>query len=477
MAWHAHCYHTCERDPFPIGLTPLERDDCDREAPDQVDEGWELTQAEREDLEAQFYSARPGDHLMCPFQCDQCHFRNMLGRDPMDDHIDRWLLLCIRRANLDAFWARRPSTVLGNLREAQRAMKIASQLRIPSPVSTFLRGPFPLSDTFGMGMAITLLQRSLDPGRNSATVQWDTVRGLTSFYTNYIHTTQAGIGVAALTDGKSKTYFSSSPTHASPWYARFRVGCHERMGDVRIPDKALSIDILLALQDVLEEHWTQAKTVGDNETQFEVATLGTALTSSFSTSLRGEELGHARLRDTRILTEQGVSHPRKPHVVLGLQGRFKGTIGRKKHRMPLAPTTASGISNQRWLLRLLASYEKGSIFQGPLFRSFIEGARPATVKELDVLLHRFLLLVQERRVDLIPATVDVTRDYSMRRSPRRGSTSQARNRKVPEDIINLINRWRKEERARHRDATHVMMEHYTDVIVAVEALLQYSEAL
>ena len=94
-----------------------------------------------------------------------------------------------------------------------------------------------------------------------------------------------------------------------------------------------------------------------------------------------------------------------------------------------------------------------------------------------MLLHCFLLLVQERRVDLIPATVDVTRDYSMRRSPCQGSTSQARNRKVPEDIINLINRWRKEERAWHRDATHVMMEHYTDVIVAVEALLQYSEAL
>ena len=137
---------------------------------------------------------------------------------------------------------------------------------------------------------------------------------------------------------------------------------------------------------------------------------------------------------------------------------------------------ASGISNQRWLLCLLASYEKKTIFQGPLFCSTIEGAQPATVKELDVLLHHFLL-VQERHADLIPTMVDVTWGYSMHWSPRQGSTSQARTQKVPEDVINLINRWRKEERARHQDTTHVMMEHYTDITVAIKALLQYSEAL
>jgi hypothetical protein len=30
-----------------------------------------------------FKSGRNGDHLLCPFQCDLCHFRNIQGRDPV----------------------------------------------------------------------------------------------------------------------------------------------------------------------------------------------------------------------------------------------------------------------------------------------------------------------------------------------------------------------------------------------------------
>ena len=36
---------------------------------------------------SRFFKARPGDMLMVPFQCDICHFRNMLGRKPEDTNI------------------------------------------------------------------------------------------------------------------------------------------------------------------------------------------------------------------------------------------------------------------------------------------------------------------------------------------------------------------------------------------------------
>jgi len=32
--------------------------------------------------EARFMEARNGDNLSTPFQCDLCHFRNVMGRDP-----------------------------------------------------------------------------------------------------------------------------------------------------------------------------------------------------------------------------------------------------------------------------------------------------------------------------------------------------------------------------------------------------------
>ena len=89
-----------------------------------------------------------------------------------------------------------------------------------------------------------------------------------------------------------------------------------------------------------------------------------------------------------------------------------------------------------------------------------------------------LFIVQAIRPDLIPESIDVINDYSIRRSLRRGSTAQARNQKVPRDIVNLNNRWRSDDLARSRVAAPgEMMENYTDVVAAVETLLQYSEPL
>ena len=66
---------------------------------------------EDEDKE-RFKEARDGDHLMSPFQCDECHLYNMIGRKAILGYApDDLALLCIRRASLDAFWSRERSTV------------------------------------------------------------------------------------------------------------------------------------------------------------------------------------------------------------------------------------------------------------------------------------------------------------------------------------------------------------------------------
>jgi hypothetical protein len=62
--------------------------------------------------ENDFIYARAGDHLFCPFECDYCTFYKLKGMDANEDRVeDSNLLSYIRRANLDAFWSRRPSTV------------------------------------------------------------------------------------------------------------------------------------------------------------------------------------------------------------------------------------------------------------------------------------------------------------------------------------------------------------------------------
>jgi hypothetical protein len=50
--------------------------------------------------------ARVGDHVLCPFQCELCHFINMQGRSPMKGTgvlNDAETIDLIRRANLDVF--------------------------------------------------------------------------------------------------------------------------------------------------------------------------------------------------------------------------------------------------------------------------------------------------------------------------------------------------------------------------------------
>jgi hypothetical protein len=45
----------------------------------------------------QFRMARAGDHLLVPFQCDLCSFRNLTLRNPSDaSPQDTFLLCCIR---------------------------------------------------------------------------------------------------------------------------------------------------------------------------------------------------------------------------------------------------------------------------------------------------------------------------------------------------------------------------------------------
>ena len=100
-----------------------------------------------------------------PFECDLCHFRNMTLRNPVvTDPKDAMTLVTIRRASLDALWAREPGTVQGNLSRAVRDHREAAA------VCSLERGELPylpspeLKDRVGMTSAVYVL-RSAHPER------------------------------------------------------------------------------------------------------------------------------------------------------------------------------------------------------------------------------------------------------------------------------------------------------------------------
>jgi hypothetical protein len=118
---------------------------------------------------------------MTQFQCDTCHFRNMMNRDPEPSLAqDYRVLKCIRRANLDSLWSMEPKTVSWNLTECRRGSNIAAALGFRNKFFRTM-GPFSLEDTFGMSAEVVILQVSLNPGKYDKHVQLCFLQCISSF--------------------------------------------------------------------------------------------------------------------------------------------------------------------------------------------------------------------------------------------------------------------------------------------------------
>lgn len=461
-AWHGSCYRQHESDPFPVlqvadldesllGTSELEDDDPDR-----------------------FKCARDGDHMMCPFQCDMCHFYNLQGRRPGIKPQDDVLMMCIRRANLDAFWSRESATVEANRREGIRVLGLSARLGIDDPYPE--RRTFPVTDSFGMLVACQSLLRSLDLGINTRTIQFETMRKLRSHYSNYYHTLPNGTGLTTIADGRGTATFTGSPTYCY-WFRRFMTGCHRRMGDTWLPDRATTIDEILHAYIILEEDW--AKFQEDRDMQLQTALAAMILVGGFSGALRGEELPKIELGAIRKHWEEAIHHPRSPHVPLVLSGRFKQTEGEKLFFLPLACRSISGIDNRLWTHRVIEAYGKMGVFSGPLFRVSKKGGkvRRSSVGDLDVLYHGLMQRVQERWPRVLGPEVKIQDEMSVRRSLRRGSTTEASNQGIPKEVIEANQRWGKHQRSRGVLPSMSMMERYSDARANVGYLIKYSGGL
>ena len=79
---------------------------------DRLFSGW----IPRKSDTGRFMSARDGDNLLVPFECDFCVFGKLFDHVPSTGNPkDVWAMSCIRRVILDAFWSRSKSTVNNNV--------------------------------------------------------------------------------------------------------------------------------------------------------------------------------------------------------------------------------------------------------------------------------------------------------------------------------------------------------------------------
>jgi hypothetical protein len=125
-------------------------------------------------------AGRDGDHLLTPFQCDLCVFRNLKHCNPGDG--DPLLMACIRQVNLDALWGREAATVDSTLRGAKQTIKVLQQVGVPPPFLPL--GPYPVGDPFGYAIAIAMVLKSRELGRYADYQQYETIRKLRASFSN-----------------------------------------------------------------------------------------------------------------------------------------------------------------------------------------------------------------------------------------------------------------------------------------------------
>ena len=313
-SWCGGCYRTSGETVFPVRKT-------------FDDDGVEIV---RDDHATRFLVARDGDHLMVPFQCELCLFRNLHEREPLPgSNQDRMLLDFLRRANLDAFWSRESSTVKANLCGVIRVHQSLDKFELPEHSVLPKMGPYPIEDSLGAGSAVTVLDRSLDPGKHEDTVQFATFRKIRACLTNLWQASIMGLKDRIGAYEKGKLWISECPTH-SFWFGRFMEGIHRRVGELVKQDEPISIELLVAVLDLLETRWQREMSKPGPERDTKKMRL-TALTglwfcAGFCAGLRGEEMPLLEFEGT-FNSLKNIKNPKQglpPHFTLMVSGPTKG---------------------------------------------------------------------------------------------------------------------------------------------------------
>ena len=430
----------------------------------------------KRDNERRFVEARQGDMLGVPFQCEYCWFGNLKKRDPLpSDPLDKLVLGYARRVNLDMMWSRERGTVNGWLSNIRKGKKMSEELGL-SPVELKISA-WPVCDNQGFQIAIEILRASQRPGRNdSSYTQFDTIRKLRTAYAIVSENTVEGSGNYNLYKGEhGRTMVLSRNETDSVLFRKFMLGVEKRMGRLVLQNIGISIDMLMIILEGYEEE-LQFEMI-DKERKRRVVICGSAFINLFVGALRGGEILLMERTEFTGKIDNGKFHPTDPHVLIPLMGRFKGETGERNLLLPFASVTDSGLEVRKWNERLcdLLVKEGKDKEVGPAFCR-MDGSVSRSW-EMNGELTSALNRVQVLRPDLIPKQIDVEEKFNTYRSFRRGATTRAKVLKVPEDIIELNNRWNKLQNSGGGLSKLPMSQLYTEITQALPAKLRFSKSL
>ena len=401
--------------------------------------------------------ARPGDWIVAPFQCEVCWFVNVYNRRPTSTLADKVAVDTIRRANLDMFWSRASSTlrsIMSNIKHTITRSKAAGRR-----VALEDMEPWPIGDSSGMGTALLMLEKSVEPGKNSdAYMQFSTVRKIRSARASvYAATSQAAeLRYSLKGNANNVLHLNDGPTQ-TVFLERVVKGMAARMPQDSQRNLPLTGDMVLHILSVLEREWLGIDTTRERKRW--VLMLSAYLCVGYGLSLRGNETFWVDAGRLCSYILDGKYDARAGHVSVALVGRFKSEDGDRMHVMPIANTSKSGIKFRMWLERLVTWLkEEGNVSNCPAFCD--EEGYMLTSANLEAIMHPILKSMQSMRLfeESIPVGLDVTQWFRMERSLRRGAENDAIDNGTSKTTIELIHRW--SARSRGAQPGFNMLEHY-----------------
>ena len=418
-----------------------------------------------------------------PFQCPVCWMRNLEGREPGPG--DEAYMRTIKRATLDAICGVSRSTVAAHRGRIGQLVKNAE--RIGKTPTLEPRGPFPLKDSLGMGLAVDIIQKSIHAkGYNEPVVQTGVLRQLRSTYTKNYESSPVGVaeGGAFTRDGRTKP---TSCVTQSDWYQAFWIGLERRMGHKSKSNHALSIAAMVHTIGLMEEAAECADTSEEANHLWKVSAYLTLCTSG---GLRGNEgfyldlaalISHSEtgrhgavpvnLTRNKVLSEEECQA--LPHVVCPLLGKFKGSHNVDHHFLNLAHESKSGLNLRKSMDKLMDIAVEEGREHGPAFAS-ADGSL-ASSQEYNDTFKLFLKQTQDT-TSLISERNDVDAMYGIARTPRKTLTSRAKRAGFSEELDEM-NRWSGVEAARNKRPNQKMNVLYADAVLMMPVTWRLSHAL
>ena len=294
-----------------------------------------------------FLIARNGDWIIAPFQCESCWFVKICGKPPnLNQPSDKYKWSLIRRANLDIFWSRERATVASQYNRLSEIIRRVSDWNWPLDFLPKFPARFD-NDSSDMMLAMLMLEKSREAGRNASYTQYDTLRQFRSAISNVY----AGSSVVSIENGVLKTrrgeiqHLHNDPMQSS-LMERFMVGMKPRMPVDSQRNLPLLGDVVSAMLKLMTDEINSGQ--AEEARMRRLIMCGGYMSVAYDYSLRGYEGfwvdGDRLIKHIKL----GKDHE-TPHIVIALLGRFKAEGGDRMHTFVLSNETKSGIKIRKWL--------------------------------------------------------------------------------------------------------------------------------